>query len=220
MSADLLPFTRDQFFEVFAAYNAVTWPAAILAYPLAALAVFMAWRGTAPGGRVATIILALMWAWVGAIYQGIYFSQINPIARAFAGAFVLQALLFAIHAIIGRGLEFGTKSRVRAVAGASMVLYAMLMYPLIGMAVEERYPAMPFFGVTPCPLLIFTFGLMLWTSGVRWWLWIVPMLWAAIGGSAAFLLSVPQDWALPVSGLFTLAIIWLDRSHRPTAQSF
>ncbi|WP_309630216.1 hypothetical protein [Brevundimonas sp.] len=27
----MLPFTRDGFFEVFAAYNAMNWPAAILA---------------------------------------------------------------------------------------------------------------------------------------------------------------------------------------------
>lgn len=219
MSADVLPFTRDQFFEVFAAYNADTWPVAILAYPLAAIGVFMAWRGTATAGRVAAIVLAVMWAWVGAVYQGIYFSQINPIALAFAGAFVLQALLFAVHAISGRGLEFGPKSRVRAVAGASMVLYAMLVYPIIGVAVGERYSAIPLFGVAPCPLLIFTFGLMLWAACARWWLWIVPLLWAAIGGSAAILLSVPQDWALPVSGLITLAIIWLVRGYRQTAGS-
>jgi hypothetical protein len=215
----VLPFTRDQFFEVFAAYNAATWPVAILVYPLAALAVVMAWRGTATAGRVAAIVLALMWAWVGAVYQGIYFSQVNPIARAFAGAFLLQALLFAVHAISGRGLEFGPRTRLRAVAGASMILYAMLVYPLIGVAVGERYPAMPLFGVAPCPLLIFTFGLMLWATRARWWLWIVPLLWTVIGGSAAFLLSVPQDWALPVSGLIALGIIRLDRGYRRTARS-
>ena len=214
----MLPFTRDQFFEVFAAYNGDTWPVAILVYPLAVLALIMASRGTATAGRLAAVVLALMWAWVGAVYHGIYFSQINPVARAFAGAFLLQALLFAIPAISGRGLKFGPRSRVRAGAGASMILYAMLMYPLIGVAVGERYPAMPLFGLAPCPLLIFTFGLMLWANYARWWLWIVPLLWAAIGGSAAFLLSVPQDWALPVSGLVALGIIWIDRGSRKTAR--
>jgi hypothetical protein len=219
VSADVLPFTRDQFFDVFAAYISDTWPIAILAYPLAALAVLMARRGTATAGRVAAIILALMWAWVGVVYQGIYFSQINPIARAFAGAFLLQAVLFAVHAIIGRGLEFRPRNRVRAVAGASMILYAMLMYPLVGLAVGERYPAMPLFGVAPCPLLIFTFGLLLWATRARWCLWIVPLLWAAIGGSAAVLLSVPQDWALPIAALIALGIIRLDRGSRQAARS-
>jgi len=98
-----------------------------------------------------------------------------------------------------------------------MIVYALIAYPLIGLAAGERYPAMPLFGVTPCPLLIFTFGLMLWASCGRWWLWIVPLLWSAIGGSAAFLLSVAQDWALPVAAIVVLLILWVDRRERPTA---
>ena len=215
----MLPFTSQQFFELFAAYNSANWPAAILAYPLAVLGLLVAWRGTTSAGRVVGLILALMWGWVGAVYHGVYFSQINPIARTFAGAFVLQALLFAVHAATGRGLEFGPRSRVRAVAGGSMILYAMVIYPLVGLAVGERYPAMPLFGLAPCPLLIFTFGLMLWASCARWWLWIVPLLWSAIGGSAFVVLSVPQDWALPVSGLVALLILWFDRKVAEAAPS-
>ncbi len=44
----MLPFTRAEFFEVFAAYNAGTWPAAIAVYPLAFFALFLAWRGAPP----------------------------------------------------------------------------------------------------------------------------------------------------------------------------
>jgi hypothetical protein len=212
----MLPFTREQFFEVFAAYNAASWPAAIIAYPLAIAALAVAWRGTASAGRVAGLILALMWGWVGLVYQGVYFSQINPIARVFAGAFLLQALLFAIHAAVGRGLEFGPRSRLRSIAGGGMIFYAMVVYPLLGLALGERYPAMPLFGVTPCPLLIFTLGLLLWASRTRWWLWPVPLLWSLIGGSAFVVLSVPQDWALPVSAVVALLVLWLDRagSHK------
>jgi hypothetical protein len=45
------------------------------------------------------------------------------------------------------------------------------------------------FGVTPCPVTIFTFGLLL------------------VGGSAAVLLQVPQDWLLLVSGCVALPLI-------------
>ncbi|WP_370650018.1 DUF6064 family protein [Brevundimonas sp.] len=67
----MLPSTRDEFFEVFAAYNAVNWPASTAACPLAFTALFMAWRGSAGSGRVAGFILALMWAWVGLVYHGV-----------------------------------------------------------------------------------------------------------------------------------------------------
>lgn len=207
----MLPFTRDQFFAVFAAYNAATWPAAILAYPLPLAALWFAWRGGLGAGRWVGAVLAVMWAWVGLIYHGLFFADINPAALGFAAAFLVQAALFAGHAWTRRGLEFGSRSRLRTIAGAAMILYALILYPLIGLAAGERYPAMPLFGVTPCPLLIFTFGLMLWARRPAKWLWIVPLAWAIIGGSAAVLLSVPQDWALPVAAVVSLAILMLDR---------
>jgi hypothetical protein len=157
-----------------------------------------------------------MWGWVGIIYHAVYFSQINPVARVFGAGFVLQALLFALHSAAG-GLEFEPLSRVRLIAGAWMILYATVIYQLIGLAVGERYPAMPLFGVAPCPLLIFTFGVMLWATAAPWWLWIVPLLWSGIGGSASILLSVPQDWALPVSALIALVIVGVERGTQTGA---
>ena len=198
----MLPFTRAEFFEVFAAYNAVTWPASIAAYPLA----FLAWSGAARSGRLAGFILALMWAWVGIVYHGVYFSEINPVAYAFAGAFVVQALLFAMHAVRSGGLSFSRRSRWRTVVAWTMIAYAMLAYPLIGVLSGERFVELPLFGVAPCPLLIFTFALMILAARVPWWLWIVPLLWSAIGGSAAVLLAVPQDWALPVAALVAATV--------------
>lgn len=202
----MLPFTREQFFEVFAAYNAANWPAVVAAYPLALVAVAAAWRGGPRARRWLGPIMALMWAWVGLAYHGLYFSPINPVARIFAGGFLLQAALFAAHAVFGGGLAFEQRNRARSWGGAVLVFYAMVAYPLIGLAAGERYPAMPLFGVAPCPLLIFTFGLLLWASRARWWLWVVPLLWSVIGGSAALVLSVPQDWALPAAALAALLI--------------
>ena len=179
------------------------------------LALLFAWRSTPTAGRVVAIVLAVMWGWVGIIYQGLFFAPINPVARLFALAFVVQALLFAWHGWRQIGLEYGPRSRIRAVTGGAMIAYALFLYPMIGLAAGERLAAMPLFGVAPCPLLIFTFGLMLWASCARWWLWIVPLLWAAIGGSAAVLLSVPQDWALPIAALTALIIHLVDRPARP-----
>lgn len=210
----MLPFTREQFFDVFAAYNAATWPAAVAVYPLALLALAAAWRRTPRAGRWVAAILALMWAWVGIVYQGLYFSHINPIARAFAGAFVFQAILFAVHAARQDGLEFARRGRLRTAAGAVLILYAMVAYPLLGLLAGDRYPGLPLFGVAPCPLLIFTFALMLWASRTRWWLWVIPLAWSVVGGSAFVVLSVPQDLALPISAL-AAALVLLAEKLRP-----
>jgi hypothetical protein len=155
-----------------------------------------------------------MWSWVGLVYHGLYFSRINPAAAAFSVAFLLQALLFAFAAVRGRGLAFTALSAVRLTVGVSLIGYALVAYPLIGLLAGERYPAMPLFGVAPCPLLIFTFGLLVWARSARWWLWIVPVLWSLVGGSAFLVLAVPQDWALPVAAAAALLVALAQRRER------
>jgi hypothetical protein len=211
----MLPFTRDAFFDVFAAYNAAIWPVAVAAYPLALVAMLFAWRSTENASRAVAAVLALMWGWVGTVYHGLYFSQINPIAWIFAAAFLAQAALFGIAAV--GSFRFSPRSRVHAAAGGLLIAYAMIAYPLIGVLAGESYPRLPLFGVTPCPLLIFTFGMMLWADHVWWWFWIVPLIWTVIGGSAAVLLLVPQDWALPLSAVLTMAILGSTRQSKRTA---
>lgn len=212
----MLPFTREQFFQVFATYNSAHWAAAMAAYPLALAALLLAWRGGSRAARWVGLIFALMWGWVGFVYQGIYFSQINPVARAFAAAFLVQAVLFVLHAAFAREPDFHPRSRLRTVTGAALISYAMVAYPVIGLLAGEHYPAMPLFGVTPCPLLIFTFGLFVWAKNAPWWLWIVPLFWSVIGGSAAILLTVPQDWALPVSAVAAASVVLFDRGAAVT----
>ena len=215
----MLPFTRDQFFAVFAAYNSAVWPAAILAYPLAVVVLVLAFRGGSRSARIVAASLALLWGFVGIAYHGLYFSRINLAAPLFAAAFVLQALLFAAASASSHGIEFGGRNRLRSAVGLGLILYALIAYPLIGLIDGERYPAMPLFGVAPCPLLIFTFGLYIWASRVRWWLWIVPLLWSLIGGGSFYLLAVPQDAALPVAALAALLLDAADhvRSRRVAA---
>jgi hypothetical protein len=67
---------------------------------------------------------------------------------------------------------------------------------------------LPMFGVTPCPVTIFSFGMLLLTrQPVPRWLLVIPFLWSLVGGSAAILLRVPQDWALLVAGAVSLALL-------------
>jgi Family of unknown function (DUF6064) len=64
------------------------------------------------------------------------------------------------------------------------------------------------FGVTPCPVTIFTFGMLLATvPPISPWLLVIPFVWSLIGGSAAILLHVPQDWFLLASGLIAVPMM-------------
>lgn len=65
---------------------------------------------------------------------------------------------------------------------------------------------MPLFGIAPCPTTIFTIGiLLLGPWHVARWLLLIPVLWTIIGGSAALLLNVPQDYGLLAAFLAVLA---------------
>lgn len=204
----MLPFTPDQFLAVFATYNQAIWPIQVGAYQLGGLAVaLLFWRPQA-ADRVIAGILGAMWLWTGIAYHAMFFSAINQAAYLFAALFVIQAG-FLIYAGVYRGrIRFGLRSGLATWAGLALVAYAAIVYPLIGMATGHLYPAMPMFGVTPCPVTIFTFGLLLLAAPpLSGWLLVIPFVWSLIGGSAAILLRVPQDWLLLVSGFVAVPLI-------------
>jgi hypothetical protein len=205
----MLPFTREQFIAVFAQYNLAIWPAQVVAALLGAGMVVALWRRTPSCARIATAGLALMWLWTGVGYHALFFARINPAAFAFAALFVLQGLLFTRAASTARYGTHRQDSGLSSGFGWALVLYAGAIYPLIGLMAGHNYPATPVFGVTPCPVTLFTFGvLLIGAQPVPRHLLVIPALWAAVGGSAAFLLGIVQDWPLLVGGLAAAAMLW------------
>ena len=203
----MLPFTREAFFAVFADYNAAIWPAQIGAYLIAAAAIALVF--VRPGRRADLVmagVLAVMWAWTGIGYHGLYFAVINPAAYVFGAGFVVEALVILYCGWSGR-LAFAPRQGWRTALGLVLVAYASVLYPALGIALGEEWPALPMFGVTPCPLTIFTFGaFLLARRPFPWVVLVVPLVWSVVGGSAALLLGVPQDWALLGSGVLMLMI--------------
>lgn len=203
----MLPFTRDQFLEVFAAYNEAIWPLQVVAYLLAAIAVSMLLRLGRSSGTIVATVLAAMWLWTGVAYHGLFFAKINQAAILFAVLFVAEGIVI-LHAGFAGRLRFAFGRGASAWIGVAFILYAGVAYPLIGTAFGHAWPEMPMFGVTPCPVTIFTFGiLLLATTPVPRRLLVIPFLWSLLGGSAAILLDVPQDWLLLASGFLALPLI-------------
>lgn len=211
--ADMLAFDREAFFALFAAYNDAIWPVQVVAYALGLLVLAAAvWR-LPQRGRLVAAVLAAMWAWNGVAYHWLHFAGINFVAPAFAGAFVLQALLLAWAGVRG-SLTMPAKPGPAGWTGIALMLFALACYPLWGWLNGDVWPAVPAFGVAPCPTVIFTFGALL-AARAPWWLLVVPLLWAAVGGSAAWLLDVKQDMSLPLAALVTLAMLTIRRRLAP-----
>jgi hypothetical protein len=204
----VLPFTREQFIANFAAYNEAVWPLQVLAYLLAGAMVVMLLRPSRRNSRLIGLGLAAMWALTGIAYHALFFSTINKAAWVFGALFVLQGALLFHAAVLRGGLDFGVAAgRTQWLAWALMA-YASVVYPLVGLWAGHPYPEMPMFGITPCPVTIFTFGMLLMTTRpVSRWLLVIPFAWSLVGGSAAALLQIPQDWLLLASGFITVAAL-------------
>jgi hypothetical protein len=213
----MLPFTHEQFLAVFAGYNDAVWPMQVVAYVLgAAMCVAIASR-TAVAPLFVACGLAAMWMWTGIAYHWLFFLRVNAAAAVFGAAFVAQAILLLIAAVRRPFEFFTTGQRVRAVAGWGLIAYAALLYPAIGVLVGLRFPAAPVFGVTPCPLTIFSFGVLLLARRVPWWLLPIPVVWSVIGTSAAWQLAMPQDWMLPLAAMAALPMLWHTRRRAAAA---
>lgn len=204
----MLPFTPAQFFEIFGAYNDAIWPMQIAIYVVALPAIALLFRPTSAGDRIVSGILALMWIWTGVAYHWMHFYAINPAALVFGLGFVLQGAVFLIVGVSRNDIQFGYTRGSRSIIGLCLILYAALIYPVAGLAFGHAYPDVPLFGVTPCPVAIFTFGcFLLLRQPIRWWVVVLPVLWSLVGGTAAFLLNVPQDWLLLMSGVGTAVLL-------------
>ncbi|MFN0194756.1 MAG: DUF6064 family protein [Aestuariivirga sp.] len=199
------PFTIEEFLGVFAAYNAAIWPFQIVAYFAGLLAVAALWLKRLRGSWLISAVLAILWACNGIGYHYLYFSTINPLASGFAAIFVLQAILFATSAFTANRIGFTVAPALRSWAGLALLLYALLVYPALGMLAGHGLMAGPMFGVAPCPTTIFTIGMLVLARGA-WvpWLSIIPFLWSLVGLAAALQLGIPEDLGLPAAGLLLL----------------
>jgi hypothetical protein len=213
-----LPFSVEQFFSVFEQYHQAVWPMPIALNLLGIVAVFLAFRKTRELNRSIAAILSFFWFWIGIAYHFAFFTAINPAAYAFATLFVIQGILFMMFGVFKKRLSFGFKLNAYGITGALLILYAMVIYPLLGYALGHDYPRTPTFGL-PCPTTIFTFGLLLWTDvKVPKVVLIIPFLWSIIGFMAAVNLGVLQDIGLLVAGLVGTTLVMLrDRQSLKTA---
>jgi uncharacterized protein DUF6064 len=204
-----LPFTHDQFLAAFGSYNTTLWPVVLGLWvsSVFALGRFLSGR---PASRLLSVILVGSWLW-GAMYHFVYFAPINPAARIFGALFVIEAALLTWSGLIRSTLDFTPGRAPRHRIGTALFAYSLL-YPGLALAAGLHWPDLPTFGV-PCPTTLMTVGLLLTvsSSGIRW-VSVIPFLWTVIGGSAALLLGVLPDLALPVAGVLLLLHLTFPRT--------
>ena len=205
-----MPFTADQFFDIFARYNSAIWPMQWVLGAMAIIAVIAVISAQVFRIRLALIFVAGLWFWTGAGYHFAFFARINPAAWLFGSLAIIQGLLL-LWAARKQTAPLPPRTRLEVGVASALIFYAVIAYPLIGIASGHRYPAMPTFG-TPCPTTIFTLGLLCALKSGPAILFIIPSIWGIIGSFAALQFGVIQDYAMPLAAIFAI-LVYLRRRN-------
>jgi hypothetical protein len=162
--SSFLMFSPQAYWRLVERTNLEWWPAQLAAIA-AGVAVAVGIRGPWRAQRVALLLLALAWAWVGWAFAWRRYAEIFLGAQALALACWLQTGLLvaacAWPAVAAPALRN---------AGALLVLAAALLYPLLVPVEGRPWTQAEVIGFLPDPTAVATLGALLGVSSLRRWL--------------------------------------------------
>ncbi|MFO7852945.1 MAG: DUF6064 family protein [Bacteroidota bacterium] len=201
-----ISLTLDQLLDTFERYNLDIWPMQIIAYVLGIIAVFLAIKRTKYSDRIIIGIVAFMWLWAGIGFYLLYFGPVYKPAYIFGTLTVMQAVLF-LAGMFKPVISFGFRLNIFSVTGLLLIAYAMIGYPVIGYLIGHVHPQSPAFGLAPCPVTVFTFGLLLMSDRkVPLIYLVIPLLWA-LSGFMPVSIGILEDIGLIIAGILGTAMI-------------
>lgn len=204
----MLPFTADILFASFEQYNRALWPLPILAVALGLAVILLTLRPVWNGDRTIGALLAAAWLWIGVGYHFLHFAMIDFAAPVYGVFFIVQGLLFAWTGLARGRLAFHFGADLIGWCGLALALAAALAWPLADGLLGDRWQSARVVGLAPGPTAAFTLGMLLLSAGrTPLQLALIPLLWTLVAGATAWVLTIPQDLALPAAGLCVLALI-------------
>lgn len=201
-----LPFTTEQFLDLFRNYNLAVWPAQLFLVILALLLILALFKKNSYSDKLISFGLAVLWLWMGIVYHYKFFTKINNAAYIFGSLFVIQGGLFLFFGVVKSNLIYVYKNNLTGIISVIFFIYALIFYPLLGYQLGHIYPSTPTFGL-PCPTTIFTFGIILLLEKRKILIFIIPLLWSIIGFTAALKLGIYQDIGLLIAGIISIIIL-------------
>jgi hypothetical protein len=214
-----LTITSQQLLDSLAAYNLQIWPGQIIAYLLGIAAVFLAVRNISLSRRAIPAVLATFWLWVALFFW--LPSGMGGYAPGyiFTVIFLIQGFLLLTYTWKPQ-LSLGLCKDVFSLAGIVFILYALIGYPFVSALAGQIYPRISPFGLTPGPVVTFTFGLLLLVERkVPRVLLVIPFFYT-LSGFLWVSIGIWEDIGMIAGGLLGAGLIWFrDSGRRPTALS-
>ncbi len=209
--------SAEDFFALIATYNVVYWPVHVVTFLLGVTAVFLALKKAAHSDRIISAILATLWLWAGLVFFISFFGPSTPTLFGIAvpgfwyasGAlFVIQGIVFLYFGVVRSSIGYGFEGDSYAIAGIAAIVYAMIVYPIIGYLTGHPFPGYPLFGSAPCPVTIFTVGMLLLTNRrMPQLVPIIPLIWGLAGILAVVVFTVWADVGLFAAGILGFTIL-------------
>jgi hypothetical protein len=147
--------------------------------------------------------LGVVWIFVAWTFHAAALScAINWAATWFALAFAFQAVLMLALA----WLSASGPAR-RSPTGFALLIGAVTLMPVLGVACGRRWQEAEVFGLTPDATVLGTLGFLLVqvhggrSRALAAWPWLIPLMWCGVGGATLFALELPWAGLLPLAGL-------------------
>ena len=203
------------FYETWQRYNHTFWPLVIVTYICAIAAIVLSIRKTRYTNPFISAYLAFLWFWSGLVFHLLYLAPTPGGARSYVSGtlFVIQSILMLIYGVFRKELDFKMGMNMYSRVGLMAVVNALIIYPIIGARTGHPFPDGPIFGIAPCPMAMFTFGMFLQTQGrfpIK--LIIIPLLWSLTGFFALTVFELYASGGQLIIGVMgTLLILYRNR---------
>lgn len=215
----------DDFFNIMRTYNETFVPMFVITFALGVIVIFLAFRKSKYSDKFAAAVLSFLWLWSGLVFFILFVGPVDfeifglslPGMWYISGIlFVAQGILIAVFGVIKSSLCYRFGQDRYGLVGALLVVYAMVIYPFVGLLNGLVYPRYPVFGIFPCPVTIFTFGLLQWLDKkTSIFVAIIPLIWAVLGFIPVLVYGVWADVGLILSGVIGFPLILIRNRKLP-----
>lgn len=201
---DLLLFSAETYWRLFALQSEALWPWPLAVQGLGLAALALAFRPRRWSGRALAALLGLGWASVAAGFLATRYAPVNwaveyaiPLAWAQAAGLLAAALAGRLRPVDPRG--------ARGALGSGLLAAAVIAWPLFAPLSGRPLAGAEIAGLAPDPTAVATLGLLALAPRGAWsWaLAAVPLLWCLASAAVLLTLGSWQGWALAAAAVLS-----------------
>lgn len=215
---DFLMFAPRTYWRLFELHNLAWWPAQVLAV-LSGLAIAVGlWRGQPAVLRLASVVLAVFGAFVAWAFLWQRYAVINWAAAGLAWAFGVQAI--GLLVLAGRSSLVLAAGRVRRHVGLGLMFWAVLVHPLLALAMGRPWVQAEVLGLAPDPTAIAMLGVLLCADAVaratRVLLAVLragALAWCAVSAATLATMGSAQGWVMVGAAVVAAAALAFGRAR-------